>query len=369
MAIIPFKATEAIHGNHGAFEGASTMFGALNTEDGETFGVNWNGAGAGESSCTLNEPMEAKEYVLTLRCKSFGSPGSNSTIRFGLSNGSSKISYGALLPASAFNGTLHTVEYHIPYAPVASPDFTPNRIWFQTNNVDDAGTYTLFDLITAAVAQEIVTVSSDAHSSWDEEGAVGVDPGSDYVGTFTPAAGYEIEEILVDDEPVADVAGLLEYELTIENVTEAHTVSGSAVGVAQDLPAGVTIAVSPSGSGKRLGNVFFSNPNARTGETVNIHVKPAAGGKIHKVVIDGDDISAPLAATWAALAPGVEYVVQDYEVPAEPVIVATFSENVQTGGGSYRSGTLTGGAGVENFADRTANVEAALRRDYPVQPF
>ena len=362
MAIIPFKASELIHGNHGAFEGASTMFGALNTEDGETFGVNWNGAGAGESSCTLNAPMEAKEYVLTLRCKSLGSPGSNSTIRFGLSNSGSKVSWGATLPASAFNGTLHTVEYHIPYAP-GGPDFTPNRIWFQTVNVDDSGTYTLFDLITAAVAQEIITVSSDAHSSWDEEGEVGVDPGSDYVGVFTPATGYAIDEILVDDEPVADVSGLLEYELTIENVVEAHTVVGSAVGLPVDLPAGVTISPSPSGSGKRLGTVNFGNPNAVTGSTTTIHAKPGAGAKLKRMVIDGDDISAANAAEWLAAAPGTEFIVEDYEVPAEPVIEAQFEENAPIGPGAYRGG-LVEGFGNENFADRVSGDVERQGRSY-----
>ncbi len=214
-----------------------------------------------------------------------------------------------------------------------------------------------------------VTASSGAHCEFDQEGVISIGVGDDLTLTATADTGYVIEEILVDDVPVEEAVGLTEYELVLSDVLVPSVVSVSATGAVQNLPAAVTVSVSPSGSGKRLGQVMFANPNARTGETTTIRVKPSPGGRIKTVVIDGDDISAAHAATWAAAPGGTEFLIEEYEVPAEPAIEATFVEAVDTGGGSYRSGSLTAGAGVENFADRTANVEAALRRDYPVQPF
>jgi len=210
MAIFPFTAPESIHGNHGAFEGASTMVGALNTLDGETFGVNWNGGGAGESSCTLAAPISPVDYVLHLQVKTFGTITAASTIRFGLTDASGFLSWGPLIGVG-FNGTLHLVDYVIPYV-TSDAGHTANRLWFQTSqDAADAGKYTLFDLITgepnsvdypvAAGATATMTGNADVARTLVTTSGTGTGEVvfvDEFTVDFVPGGGSNIVSVILD---------------------------------------------------------------------------------------------------------------------------------------------------------------------------
>ncbi len=73
-----------------------------------------------------------------------------------------------------------------------------------------------------------VTVSSDANSAFDQEGAIVVADGGNLSVTATPSAGYRIQDILVDGVSVGDATGKTSYVVALTNVTADHTVSVSA---------------------------------------------------------------------------------------------------------------------------------------------
>ena len=72
------------------------------------------------------------------------------------------------------------------------------------------------------VIGHIITASSDSNGSISESGEVQVENGNSKTFTFTPNAGYEISDVLVDGISVGAVSSY-----TFNNVTENHTISVS----------------------------------------------------------------------------------------------------------------------------------------------
>lgn len=207
----------------------------------------------------------------------------------------------------------------------------------------------------------VVTVSSDAHSAWDQEGAIVKRTGTNLTITLTPAATYRIVDVLVDDVSVGDAVGEDTYELTLTNITADMTVSAT-VAVPASTDTGVTV-VNAGGSG---GSVVADIPDAVEGQTVRYTISPAFGQRITVFSVDGvsqRDTADPLAggAHYSVAMDAGEPIEYDYILPPSPAVYAEFNRNAGQATTSYDAGLATG-FGAESFAKRAATQAADLRQ-------
>jgi hypothetical protein len=210
--------------------------------------------------------------------------------------------------------------------------------------------------------QHEVTVSSDANSAWDEEGVISVDDSTDLTLTLTPADGYHVDDVLVDDVSVGDAHGDPSYELVLDNVTDDHTVVGSAEGNVVEI-----VPETPIGDPtEATGTIRVDNPSARVGETVRFTVRPATGRRIGQLKRDNVSIASEVNNVDGVLTnqqlmdtfPPIPIELDEEVLPdGPPVITAQF---VQGASGVPVSSYVNGfqaGFGLEDFSARSAAEE------------
>jgi hypothetical protein len=126
---------------------------------------------------------------------------------------------------------------------------------------------------TFAINQYGITASAGAHGTVTPPGTTTVDYGSSQTYTITPAAGYSVDDVLVDG---TSVGALTTY--TFNNVAAAHTIS--ATFAVNPIPWSVTLALSKS-SVSVNGKVKFSGSVTSTSSlgtgTATIQRKKSGG--------------------------------------------------------------------------------------------
>lgn len=164
------------------------------------------------------------------------------------------------------NATYFFNNYDVP--PLDSWNF--ESVWYTRTND--------FPKLTATDTF-VIEASAGTHGTIDPSGEVFVSGGSDQSFTITPASGYEIDDVVVDDESVGKVTS---YEFN--DVNHDHTIAATFVAESTDGgdpddgggDSGGTGSGSESGSGSSTGSgpIQSFNPEALTdatsGETVRI---------------------------------------------------------------------------------------------------
>jgi len=154
-----------------------------------------------------------------------------------------------------------------------------------------------------------ITASAGANGTISPSGTVSVDEGGNKAFTFTPDAGYQIADVVVDGTSVG-----VKSSYTFTNVTEDHTITVTF----EEIPvvphtitasAGANGAITPSGA-----------TSVADGGMQIFTITPATGYQIEDVVIDGTSVGAKVSHTFT-------------NITEDHTITATFAL-ISTGGGT-----------------------------------
>jgi len=233
------------------------------------------------------------------------------------------------------NGTV-SAGAHIVYSPTSSYTFTATPAvghhisQILRNNeyltiTDPEATYTetispvLSDYNYVAFFEPniyTITATADANGTIDPYGAQNFEYGSTPTFTVTPNAGYVIDQVLVDGEPVTLTNGTY----TFAPLTGNHTISATFVGVNYTITAtaGANGTITPSGA-----------QTVAAGSMPTYTIAPATGYEIADVTVDGVSVGAVSTYTFEP-------------VNANHTINATFSQiNLVITATAGANGTIT----------------------------
>lgn len=251
-------------------------------------------------------------------------------------------------------------------APAATGQTANSCILHVLATGDNPAAYWGITYFAIEIATFTVTVSSDANSAWDQEGAVEVNPGEDLTLTLTPANGYKVLDVELDDVSVGDAAGESSYELVIEDIDANHTVEGTAAQPSDPAASPSVTATHRGGSG---GTITANVSEAVPGQTVRYRIAPGQGQRIVVLEIDEDDVSQdvdPLTSEpYQDAMDAGEPIEYDYIMPVgDPVVHAEFDRAVPVGLGSvYDGGSLTSGMTHESLASAQARQDQRKQRE------
>ncbi len=163
--------------------------------------------------------------------------------------------------------------------------------------------------VTATYTQYTITATADKNGSISPAGA-SVYRGDDQTFTIDPEEGYEVDDVLVDDESVGAVS-----TYTFENVTGNHTISATfkpkVVTHTITATAGSNGSITPSGA-----------VTVTDGANQTFTITPNKGYQIANVLVDGKSVGAVSSYTFK-------------DVTADHTIYATFVKE-STGGTTVR---------------------------------
>ncbi|MGE5180169.1 MAG: LamG-like jellyroll fold domain-containing protein [Bacteroidota bacterium] len=187
-----------------------------------------------------------------------------------------------------------------------------------------------------AINTYTITASAGPNGSIEPAGDVVVDHGTDKTFTITPAAGYQIADVLVDGASVGRVG-----TYTFNAVTAAHTIAAT---FAIDIYT-ITASAGPNGSIDPSGSVSVPHGTDKT-----FTVTPAAGYHVADVLVDGASVGAVGSYTFTS-------------VTAPHTIAATFAINTYTitaGAGPNGSIAPAGAVTVTHGTDQTFTITPAV---------
>jgi len=176
--------------------------------------------------------------------------------------------------------------------------------------------------VTFAIDTFTIAASTGAHGTIDPSGAVVVDYGADRGFTISPAAGYQVDSLYVDGEPVAPATSH-----TFTNVTANHTIHATfAIDVFTiTASAGAQGSIDPSGS-----------VAVEYGSDQGFTISPATDYHVDSLVVDGTPVAPATSYTFT-------------NVTADHAIHATFAFNdfiILATAGSHGSISPGGTVGV-----------------------
>ena len=139
--------------------------------------------------------------------------------------------------------------------------------------------------VTFKIKTYTITASSGANGSISPSGSVVVNHGSNQTFTMTPAAGYDVDTVLVDGASVGSVTSY-----TFSNVTAAHTISVTfkIKTYAITASSGANGSISPTGS-----------VSVNHGSNQTFTMTPAAGYQVNAVLVDGVSVGAVTSYTFS----------------------------------------------------------------------
>jgi len=224
----PFTGTGVFSGSFGC---DSTFAAALNTNDGDTGRLFIHNSGAGTSNAhgavTNTIPDNVGSIRVTWNAKTLFGPTAGNTFRIGFSNSLSNIFWGATHQQSegstVYADYSEVIDCTGPGVPGAGSNLI--QIECESNGFDS---YYIWTYMKVETTTHVVTVSSDTHSAFDQEGAITVADAGSLTVTATPSAGYRILDVLVDGVSVGNATGKTSYVVALTNVTTDHTVSVTA---------------------------------------------------------------------------------------------------------------------------------------------
>ncbi|MGV1099632.1 RCC1 domain-containing protein [Thiovibrio sp. JS02] len=162
-----------------------------------------------------------------------------------------------------------------------APGYVISRVLVDGRNLGAITNYTFTDVVYGhsikayfQVISHEITATSGANGSITPAGAVSVAQGATQTFTITPAAGYTVEALLVDDVPVGAVRSY-----TFSDVGAPHTISASFAanpGYAVSATAGAGGAISPAGTTMAMG-----------GTDLTYSIVPDTGYKLASLTVDG----------------------------------------------------------------------------------
>ena len=213
-------------------------------------------------------------------------------------------------------------------------------------NVGALASYT-FSSVTAAhtisvsyqaIVYYTITASSGANGSISPAGSVVLSDGSSQTFSMIPAAGYQVNAVLVDGVSVGAV-----YSYTFNNILAAHTISVSykvALLYTITSSAGANGSISPSGSVSVSG-----------GTSQAFSMTPAAGYLVDIVLVDGVNVGSLASYTFSNLGANhtisVSFKINTFSITASSGANGSISPtgNVIVNQGSSQSFTVTPAAG------------------------
>ncbi|GHT39460.1 hypothetical protein AGMMS49965_05520 [Bacteroidia bacterium] len=199
------------------------------------------------------------------------------------------------------NGSISPASHQtVDYGDSRTFTFTPNAGYeinqVQVDGVNDAsavanGTYTFTNVtanrsisVTFRQKQYTITVSAGANGSISPASHQTVDYGDSRTFTFTPIAGYEINQVLVDD--VNNASAVTNGTYTFPNVTTNHTI---AVTFRQKQYT-ITVSAGANGSISPASHQTVNHGDSRT-----FTFTPNAGYEINQVQVDGTNNASAIA--------------------------------------------------------------------------
>lgn len=225
----PFAGGTALNGQWAVDSG--TAITALNTDDGDTNRLYAHNTGAGTATAyaglTTPIPSGATSVKVTWKARNFVDATAGNKFRIGIYRPADGLTYyGALYEQShltnVFANYVETISLTSGGVSVGAGD-----VKFEaTSNGDDS--YYLITYAKVETPEHTVTVSSDSHSAFDQEGALIVADAGSLTVTATPSSGYRIQDVLVDGVSVGDATGKTSYIVALTNVTTDHTISVTA---------------------------------------------------------------------------------------------------------------------------------------------
>jgi hypothetical protein len=204
--------------------------------------------------------------------------------------------------------------------------------------VSSSGTYTLSNIkkshtVTASFNPEI-TANAGAGGSISPKGTVGVVSGANKTFTIKPIAGYSINQVLVDGNPVT-LSKTNTY--TFSDVTITHTIAASFT-VSTYV---VTASAGPGGSISPLSvSINYNGSQVFT-------VTPGTGYSIAKLKVDGTAVTVSSSGSYTLS-----------NIKKSHTVTASFNPEITTSAGTGGSISPTGTVSVVSGANKTFTVKA-----------
>ena len=173
--------------------------------------------------------------------------------------------------------------------------------------------YSLFEFEVYDTVQYTLAASAAANGSISPSGNVTVKEGDNQVFTITPAAGYGVQDVLVDGTSVGAVASY-----TFSSVAAAHTISASF----QALPAyTISASAGSNGSISPTGSV-----SVLQGQNRAFAITANAGYTVDTVTVDGVSVGAVTSYTFSNVT-AAHTISATFKIPAVYTITASADPN------------------------------------------
>ncbi len=147
------------------------------------------------------------------------------------------------------------------------------------------GSHTISVTFAPTMNTYTITASAGANGTISPSGAVTVNSGGSQTFSFSPATGYKVSSIVVDNATVTTASSY-----TISNVTGSHTISVTFAPITYTITAsaGANGTISPSGA-----------VTVNSGGSQTFSFTPATGYQVSSVLIDGGSVGALTSYTFS----------------------------------------------------------------------
>jgi len=214
--------------------GGATVHDVLNSLDDATSYMQYHNTANGANQQTYTGitnaiPSGATAVKLTVRLFTYAAPSAGNTIKFGVRRPADALTYySATYQQAAI--TTHdqwvTFTVTIDLTSGGLSDGAGDYKMVASSNGEDSYFFVSYGKLETPT--HTVTASSDAHSAFDQEGALGpFADGANLTLTATADSGYRIQDILVDGVSVGDALGKASYVYTFTNLLSDHTITVS----------------------------------------------------------------------------------------------------------------------------------------------
>ncbi len=147
------------------------------------------------------------------------------------------------------------------------------------------GSHTISVTFAPTMNTYTITASAGANGTISPSGAVTVNSGGSQTFSFSPATGYKVSSIVVDNATVTTASSY-----TFSNVTGSHTISVTFAPITYTITAsaGANGTISPSGA-----------VTVNSGGSQTFSFTPATGYQVSSVLIDGGSVGALTSYTFS----------------------------------------------------------------------
>ncbi len=190
------------------------------------------------------------------------------------------------------NGTISpqgniTVEYgdNLQFQITPNIGYEVNEILVDGNSTDSTNSFTFYNItdnhtiaVTFKKIEFIITASCDNNGTISPQGTIAVEYGDNLQFQITPNLGYEVDEVLIDGNPVDSI-----NSFTFYNITSDHSIAVTF----KKIEFTITASCDNNGTISPQGNI-----TVEYGDTLQFQITPNIGYEVDEVLIDGSSVDS-----------------------------------------------------------------------------